>query len=55
LRECFEKSFLRGLFGLTPVAKESVSDVKNARAEAANDFGECRLVCFAREAGQFNF
>jgi len=29
--------------------------MKNARAEAANDFRECRLIFFAREAGQFNF
>jgi len=29
--------------------------MKDARAEAANDFGECRLIFFAREAGQFNF
>jgi hypothetical protein len=32
-----------------------VSNVKNARAEASNDFGECRLIFVAREAGQFNF
>jgi len=29
--------------------------MKNARAEASNDFGECRLIFFAREAGQFTF
>jgi hypothetical protein len=29
--------------------------MKNARAEASNDFRECGLIFFAREAGQFNF
>ena len=55
MRECFEEGFLRGFFGLTAIAKETVSNMKNARAEASNDFGECRLVFFARAAGQFNF
>jgi hypothetical protein len=32
-----------------------VSNMKDAGAEASNDFGECRLIFFAREAGQFNF
>jgi hypothetical protein len=32
-----------------------VGNVKNARAEAANDFRECRLIFIAREAGQVNF
>jgi hypothetical protein len=29
--------------------------MKDARAEASNDFRECRLIFVAREAGQFNF
>jgi hypothetical protein len=55
LRKGFQESFLRGFFGLTAIAKKTVSNMKDARAEAANDFGECRLIFFAREAGQFNF
>jgi len=55
MRECFQESFLRGFFGLTSVAKETVRNVEHARAEAANDFGKGGLVGIAREAGQFNF
>jgi len=55
LRKSFKKSFLRGFFGLTAIAKETVSNMKNAGTEASNDFGECRLIFFARQAGQFNF
>jgi hypothetical protein len=29
---------------MAAIAKESVSNVKDARAEAANDFSECRLI-----------
>jgi hypothetical protein len=55
LGERFEEGFLRGFLSLTAIAKESMSNMKNARAEAANDFRECRLIFVAREAGQFNF
>ena len=55
LREGFQKSFLRGFFSLTSIAKESMRDMKDPRAESSKDFRERRLIVFAREAGQFNF
>jgi hypothetical protein len=55
LRERFQESFLCGFFSLTSIAKESMRDLKDSRAESSNDFSERRLIVFAREAGQFNF
>jgi hypothetical protein len=52
LRECFQESLLRGLFGLTPLAKESVGHLKHPRAEAANDFSERGLVVGERPLRQ---
>jgi hypothetical protein len=55
LRECFQESFLRGFFGLAAIAKESMRDMKNSRAESSHNFSERRFIVFTREAGQFNF
>jgi len=52
LRERFQKSFLRSLFGLIAIAKEAMRDVKNSRAVPSNNFCKCRLVfraCLPRQ------
>jgi hypothetical protein len=53
LRERFQKSFLRSLFGLTTIAKEPVRDMKNSGAVASHNFREGRLVFRSRLLRQF--
>jgi len=55
LRERLQESFLRGLFGLTAIAKETMRDMKNSRAKASYNLSEGRLVVRACAPRQFEF
>jgi hypothetical protein len=55
LRERLQESFLRGLFGLTAIAKETKRDMKNSRAVASNNFSEGRFIFSACATRQFEF